>query len=435
MLIKRLDFVSIILLLLVGMSSCINGDRTIGSQLIDDDVSVNTVDSFTVTLSSYLLDSVVTNNKSVALVGEYINPLFGKTIASSYIQFGRPYITQLAENAVFDSLKMTMYYSGYYYGDTLTPISFSLHQVNQSITYPENTISYLYNTTSFSYNTESIGDTTMLIKPKTKDKVVIKMSNVLGNEFFNKFLNYSAEFTSQSDFVDYFKGIAIVPETGNAIVGFVVSDTSMHMDMYYHIGGDVVNIAQHVTFYPYDTQKQFNSIHSDRTSTLIENISESPTLSSATGNYAYLQGGTGIVTRVDFPTLTNILATYKHMQVLRAVLIVQPVGEGGSTQFFPQHLNLYYSNKHNDFLTIVKDSQGNTETGDLYTDQIIPDNSYYAWDITTFVNTLLGTNTSQLNGLIIVPENVTSTFDHVTFADQFRSRYKTQLKLYIASYE
>ncbi len=441
MLIKRLGLVLPLFLVVFGMSSCVNGNRSIGSQLLGSDIAVSSIDSFTVDLSSYLLDSVITNNKNLALVGEYDSPIFGQTKASSYIVFGRPNIYQLDQNSVYDSLVMTLYCSGYYYGDTLVPYTINLHRVNQDIVFPENDLPFLYNTSFFTYDLTTIGDTTILIKPKSKSKVTINMSNVLGNELFDKFMIHSEQFSDQADFIDYFKGIALIGSdtltsgSDNSVVGFDLSDTSIHMNLYYHIQGDVINVAKSIAFFPYDATRQFNHMYSVRTGTLIDKLSENPISSSETGNYAYVQGGTGIVTRVDFPTLRDINLNYKHLQVLRAELIVEPVGENGDTQFFPKRLNLYYTNKHNDLLSIVKDSQGNIQGGSLYTDQVVPDNSTYTWDITTYVNTVLGDNLNQLSGLIIMPENVASTFDRVTLADQFRSHYRTKLKLYIASYE
>lgn len=437
MLIRKLGLLFAILYILVEVTACVKGERSLGSQLYGSDISINSVDSFTVNLSSYMQDSVVTSGKSLSLIGSYSNPTFGKVTASSYVIFGRPSMNQIEDNTVFDSLVMTLSYTGYYYGDTLKPYTLSMHRVNQDIVFPSDA-SYLFNTSAFGYDSESIGNITFLARPKSKDTVNVKMSSVLGNELFDKFSKYSDQVATPSDFVNYFKGIAFVPGADDSsIVGFDVNNNTMYMTLYYHIVGDVVNVSKSIVMYPYFTQMQFNHISSDRTGTLIENLGNDPISSTMTGNYAYIQGGTGIVTRIDFPSLADILQVYKHMQVLRAEFIIQPVGDvGGDTQFFPQKVNLYYTNKHNDLLSIVKDSQGNVENGNLYEDQIVPSNSTYSWDVTGYVTTVLGNNNiNELDGLLIVPESIATTFDRVTFADQFRSHYKTELKLYIASYE
>jgi len=429
--------------LAINESSCVKGDEAIGSQFMNSDVNVKYIDSLTVNFSSFLMDSIISSNKNLALVGSYVDPesVFGVTQSTSYVIFNTPGLVSVGNssgllgNAVYDSLILTLKYSGLYYGDTLQPLKFSLHRVNQDIVFPTSS-QYLYNTSSFSYDADSIGEIEILPRPNSDQTVTIKLAGSLGAEFLDKLANGSDELASQDNFVNYFKGIAFVADpTNSSIVGFNINSTSMYMNLYYHNEGDVVNVSRDVQFNPCLLDHQFNHIYSNRTnSPLTKDLSNVPTNSSNTGNYSFVQGGTGIVTRVDFPYLSSLLKYHPNMQVLRAVLVVQPVVPQ-NLDYLPSNLNLYFTNKFNDFVSIVNDSNGNAEGGNLNVDGVIPSNSTYSWDVTTFVNTVLGTNSSNLNGLLIVPNNYSVSFDHAVIADPLRSHYNTKLILYIASHE
>ncbi len=436
--IKRYWLIGLLIGLAINESSCVKGDSGIGSHFMNSDINVKYIDTLSVNLSSFVMDSIISSNKSLALVGSYQDPdsIFGTTNSTSYVIFNAPSASYgTYRDAVYDSLILTLKYSGYYYGDTLKPLKFSLHRVNEDIVYPSGG-QYLYNTSSFSYNAESIGNVEFLPRPNSDQTVSVNMTSSIGQEFFNKLVNNADEFDSQDNFVNYFKGIAIVSDsTNSSIVGFNVNNTSMYLKLYYHNGGDVVNNPISVTFYPCLVDRQFNHITSSRSSSnFTSGLNSTPINSSNTGGYSFVQGGTGIITRVDFPSLINVLKYYPNMQVLRAELDVQPIVPQ-DIDFLPKTLNLYVTNKFDDFVGIVNDANGNAEGGNLNVDGLIPSNSSYRWDVTTFVKAVLGVNSKNIDGLLIVPYNYAVSFDHVVIADQQRSHYKTQLKLYIASHE
>lgn len=442
--IVRYCLIVLVIALAINETSCVKGDEAIGSQFMNSDVNVKYVDSLTVNLSSYLMDSIVSSNRNVAVVGSYVDPesIFGITQSTSYVIFNTPGLISVGNLSglqgapVYDSLILTLRYSGLYYGDTLQPLKFSLHRVNQDIVFPTSN-QYLYNTSSFSYDADNIGEVEIFPRPNTSDQTVtIKLASSLGTELLDKLANGSDELATQDNFVNFFKGIAFVADsTNSSIVGFNINSTSMFMNLYYHNDGDVVKASQEVQFNPCLLDHQFNHIYSNRTnSPLTKDLNTVPTNSSNTGNYSFVQGGTGIVTRVDFPYLSSLLKYNPNMQVLRAVLVVQPLVPR-NLDYLPSNLNLYFTNKFNDFVSIVSDSNGNPEGGNLYVDGVIPSNSTYSWDVTTFVNTVLGANSKNLNGLLIVPNNYTISFDHVVIADPLLSHYNTKLILYIASHE
>lgn len=419
------------LVILLTLFSCETGDKTIGSNFMDSHGVIIEVDTLTVNFSSYLLDSVKTSDSNVALVGSIEDNHFGGIMSQSFTVFGRT-TEQLSEDAVFDSLVLGLNQSGYYYGDTLAKLEFSVHRITQKLEYPESGAS-MYNTTTFSYDDQSLGDFSIFPKPTNKVKISTHLNPALGEEFLSLFKKKSDALSTTEDFIDYFNGIVLVPTSAKAIVGFAVDDTSMFMKLYYHVPGVLENESQFVTLSPYMTDKQFNQIISKREGTLTENIDLIPVNTSSTGGYSYVQGGTGIVSRVDFPSLSDVLKTHKNVQIIRAELIVQPIYS--YVDNLPSVLNLYYTNKHNDFLEKLTTTSGTELDGDLHIDYINGENTYYSWDVSKYVEEIMGENASRLNGLLIVPEDYASGFDRVVVADQFKSKYRTKLKLYTISYE
>jgi len=426
--------VGLVGLLFCGLCSCESGDKSIGGQFLSLDGNVVLIDTFTVNLSSFTSDSVVTSGKSVILAGETTDPIFGETQSRSYVVFGWPYdIGLVSETAEVDSFVLGLTYTGYYYGDTLKDISLNIHQLKEEVKFNENT-SALYNSSSFLYESNPIGGITFLPRPKSKEEITIPLSNELGNNFLNLFKKYSDVVTSDETFADFFKGVVIVPSRGGAIVGFDVNDTSLFLKLYYHVSGVNETESSEITFEPYRTDRQFNQTITNKKNTSTAQLNKTPTSSENTMNCSYIQGGTSVVTRVDIPSLREVLYTHKNMQILSANLVIQPT-PGQREVDLPESLNIYYSNKHNEFFPAVTTTGGSSQDGNLSVDYVFPENTAYTWDITDYVKKIISNNTILPDGMLIVPETYSTAFDRVVFSNQLKSKYKTKLKIYTITYE
>ena len=418
---------------LIALLSCERGDQAVGANFFDPQGGVVEIDTITLNFSSFLLDSVKTSNTDVALVGLIEDADFGKISSRSYIMFGRPSVTQLSEDAVFDSLVLGFAYTGYYYGDTTGKLEFNIYRLTEKVECKESD-TYLYNTSSFKFDEKkAIGHFSVVPKPLSKVNISTHLDASLGKEFVEILKKNNNDLTSSDNFVDYFNGIVLVANSSKSIVGLDVNDTSMFLKLYYHLPNEVENESEVVVATPYKTSLQFNQIISDRTGKVTGSIGLTPTSSLVTGDYSYVQGGTGIVSRVDIPSLTEVLKARKNLHVIKAELVVQPCYT--VEKDLPEVLNLYYTNKHNDFLQKISTSEGTALDGNLSIDYINRENTTYSWDITMYVKTVLGDNTSNLKGLLIVPEDYATGFDHVAIADQLKSKYRTKLKLYTVTYE
>lgn len=418
--------ISIFLLLSCNTSN----DLEIGNDFIESDASLVLCDTLSVNLSTLILDSLETSGKSIALVGRYNDGNIGVLNSKSYILLN-PSIYTLEEETVYDSLVLIVVPSGYYYGDTLANYSIKVHRVTEAIE-KEKYGGMLSNNSHFEYDINTIGEKTFKPRPKSANEIRIPISNNLGLEFTNMFKSSSNPFSEES-FTYYFKGIQLeTSETTNCILGYTVNDTSLYFRLYYHIEG--YDETKYLDMKPSSTDLQFNQITADSTNSVISQLSQKTTNSEVLNNNAYVQGGTGIVARIDFPTLRLLLLQNRKFEVIKAELSIQPSDEM-DFNYLPSNLYLYLSNKHNDFISLLTDDDGNAVNGSLNKDYIYRENTTYSWDITAYINLIVENPNSEYNGLLVLPKNYDKEFNHVVIANQQKSKYRTKLKLLILYYE
>src|SRR5688572_4131499 len=92
---KRVPFIVTYCFLFFGLlSSCYKKDIQVGSDLAESHTRIITVDTVSVVLSSYVLDSFITNGNNWSIIGNYNDPYAGNTIASTFFQPGLPSLSQ-----------------------------------------------------------------------------------------------------------------------------------------------------------------------------------------------------------------------------------------------------------------------------------------------------------------------------------------------------
>lgn len=420
----------VVAVVLILFSCSKSSDLTLGNNFIQTDASVVYTDTLSVDLSTLILDSIQTAGKNVALVGRYNDPNIGMLKSKSFIPMGSDSYV-IDENSVFDSLVLVVKPTGYYYGDTLTRFNLRVLRVKEVIEI-DNDEGFLSNLSDFEVYSNPIGEVDFVPKPNLTDEIRIPITDELGLDLAEKFKSSLNPF-GEEGFSNYFRGIMLESdENSNSILGFSVSDTSSLMLLYYHTEGydEVDSVIIKIN----EPSLQFNQIKSDISNSVISKLSEKPISSVSLNNNSYVQGGTGIVTRIDFPTLTLLKLQNRRFEVIKAELTIQPSIEM-DMDYLPQNLMLYVTNKHNDFIAQVTDDDGNTVTGSLFEDYIYRENTCYTWNITTFINLLINNPDIGYNGLLLLPENYDSKFDNVIVANQKKSEYRTKLKLYILYYE
>lgn len=432
-----------IIILIIGLfvlMSC-QEDLSIsmGENLIDSETTIALVDTISVHLSTFKLDSIATSGTGYSLVGKYSDEYFGEVSSTAYLQIDIPSAYDIDDDEIYDSIVVSLPYNGMSYGDTLSPQTIRLFRVLEDIE-PEDDDSYIYNVSSFSYDSEPFGEKTFIGRPNFHDELEIKLSDEFGKELFDVLQNEDdADIDNTEDFIDYFKGMALVGDEGNTTMFSFTADTSLKVTLYTHVVGETKTDLTYAFRYS-SSLEQFNNISSDASGLPVGDLTtqREEIVSQKLGNMAFLQAGIGIATRVDIQGIAKVLEV-EHKNILyKAELLLRPVPNSDKTVDFSSGLMLYNTGKYNELESEVTDESGSTVYADFHYDQYYNEDTYYVFDVTDYVyDELTDGYVDPDNGLVIVYSNaqLMSTVDRLVFDARSASQYRPILKLYYVFYD
>ncbi|AEW00997.1 hypothetical protein A4D02_13650 [Niastella koreensis] len=441
---KRVPFILTYCFLFTSLlSSCYKKDVQVGDELAESHTRIITIDTVSVLLSDYVLDSFTTNNNNFALIGNFFDTYTGKTVAGTVIQPGLPTISEdvatlMPKSAVFDSLVLYMRPSGYYYGDTTKPFAI---QVNELADQPQySTLTYTFNTTNVSLKPDpALATFSQVIRPTPRDTVRIVFPKAIGQAWYDMIRNKDTRFASETNFLDFFKGIYIQPanNTGAAVYGFNLADSSVRLRMHFHQTLPA-KTDKFLDFIITRTGNQYNRIITDRTGTMLEPVTKGqhdfyPTVANP---FAITQGGTGVYLKARFPSLRDILKVDDVVRLMDARLILKPV-KGTYTYFgnsLPKTLYPVTTDATNNTGSALLDTTGQgIQLRAPSIDFIYGASTNYTFNITSYINSLLNTPGSQENGLFIIQDlaPVAKEINRGVIGSRQNTLYETQLILNI----
>lgn len=439
--ISKRDLVGCLAVILVAICSCQDENSSLGGSLVKSSFRNVFTDTCTVDISTILVDSLTTMGDSVCQVGHYKDSIFGEVMASYFAEFNKSSFTPDDESTyTFDSITLTLVHSGHYWGDTLTAQRINVYPLSQAFNLASDET--LYNHTQVAVEAEPLFGFSLRPAPGRTKTVEVRMPDSFGKRLFDDMLAESEVFDSQEKFRDYFHGLALVPElNGNCVTGFMVSDSAMHIKMYYHVSNSTLT-EEELTF-TVNTDCAFTHVNHDRTSTPIVDLETGMLNASSsirTGKRAFLQGLTGIYNAIEFPYLNNLEVAGDIVSIESATLYLYPAkGTYGVTSQLPSTLRLYVADENNNTEDQVYDSMGTTiQDGSLTVDDIFGTETYYSFDLTSFMQDNLGTwgmNRKKLF-LILDDDDFVCTFDQVVFAnDPLKEQGQIKLDIRYKAYE
>ena len=144
--------------------------------------------------------------------------------------------------------------------------------------------------------------------------------------------------------------------------------------------------------------------------------------SSELNNRGILFGGIGWYSCIGFPYLNEILQQGERVSIESAYLKIYPEPKTWS-EFnpLPDSLYLYIIDENNVTVDVVTDYLGTKiQSGTLIKDDSFAENTYYYFDISTFLQEELGAFGKYKHNLQLVfdEETYTQTFHNLTFSDQ-----------------
>lgn len=438
-----------ILILLFGITlfSCgtdtDTGEFTVGSDYLALSNKVIMIDTLTVDMSTINFDSLATSNKGRILIGNYEDPIFGKVKSDSYFQLSTTTYalnntgsdTQ-AVNYVFDSISMILKYDNYHYGDTTKVQTFNIHQITQKVK-PNTDDSNFYNNSTLAYDSQSLGTISFKPRPTEKDSINIRMSDAFGSALFQKIKK--REITDFDSFTEYLKGLVLVPETSNSanVIGFSVSTSKVRM-YYSKYQAEADEEPYIIDFKIADATKQFNSISLDKTGTILQNlpVSSSKLSSTATNNQGFIQSGTGVACRIDFPNIKQFKNISTNGAIVDAQLILKPVNNSYSEKYpLADSLSIYVADNLNRISSTLLNSAGSTVYGILNkkTDEF-NENVGYTIPVGNFLQKEMLKQSDSRSSLILTLPGISQSVNRIVLGDQKHLNNKIQLKIYYISY-
>lgn len=436
-LLKCLCGMLLIALFSLLLNSCAKVSIDLGSDFVDNSTTnLVMVDSLTLEMSTVYVDSFVTSAGGSILAGSYNDPQFGKVSAASFVQLGAPASITLPNGAVFDSLELILTLNKTYYGDTLSPFKIAVHKLTDVINLPNEQYSF-YNNNKRNYTSAALGSGSFIIRPTTRDTISIRLSQSLGQELYNKIFNTDVEISTDDQFIEYFKGLAIVDGGSNLVMGF---KDSLTMRLHYRNPG-VINTDAYIDFAINNNAKQFNNISADRTGSPIAALSASnkQLFSSKTNNAGFSQYISGAVAKIRFPHLRNLLQLNDFIKIIRADLILTPVKNSFSGYYtLPPQLRLSATDQYNypgtDLTEYSSSTSANsTQYGNLYIDKIYGTETSYSYDVTTYLQEQIALTDNNKNGVLVLPASPALTFDRVLIGDGLNADSKSKVKIYYAT--
>lgn len=442
------------LISLVFLTACEKNSGTIGlGEQANDGMAISVTDTFSVKTATILLDSLPTSGTGTILLGRLNDPELGVIGSSSFFHLGIPDAqAEMQSNAVFDSVTVNLAYSGYHYGDTTQALRVEVHQLtdplelieNKKYNEPEeasllNTWQALYNNSVVKFNSAVLGSLIFKPRPKSADTISIRLANSLGMELFNLAKDNNAVLSSQDDFSDYFKGLALLPDqnNGNSIQGFKAAGASLrlHYSEFSNVGQRHSKILK---FNSTDSILQYNRIAADRSSTALKDLTlnKKEISSSETGNKTFVQAGIGLAAKIQFPGIFNFL--YEQSIVInKAELIIEVPNMIDKSFAAPAQLILFIANKKNKPQSILKSfGQETNQVATLEKEDAITGASRYVFNLNEYLDYLKATMDKESALLLSVPqEKLNTSMARLVAGAPGNSKAKIKLNIIYTKYD
>jgi hypothetical protein len=281
--------------------------------------------------SVMLIDSLRTSNSysqttgelNRLLVGKYADDRFGEVTAAAYTQFftssGSGSKTLLKESAVFDSIALNLRFDLYTYGAAGTTVqNFSVYELTKELKLDSS--DFYFNRSNTSIDPSSLGskmftvDATAFQKYITdrKDTTItirIPLASAFGQRIFASAIKYrnsttaaDSTFVRYREFVKEFKGIAIIPDNSDKIVGFTPFAPSL-ITIHYH-DAETDSMRMNFNLGPW---VNYNKIQANVSTSDLAGLTNYYQDFFPASDMRYVQAGTGIATKIDFTKLYDFI--------------------------------------------------------------------------------------------------------------------------------
>lgn len=320
--------------------SCKKTDTSIGANSIDPNELLNSiqVDTFSLKSSTKIEDSVATDNPVSALLGSYNDSKFGTYKAGFFTQFRLPAVNPSfgdINTIEIDSFVLGLQYSGFYGSSN-----------SQKIEVYELLDSLGLNTTYYSFSDKLHSSKNLIdpskstVTPDPVSQIVIDTTHVkaqlrlfldtnLARTFFNEAINNPSTFSSNENFLNYFKGLYVGVNNGyqsaneGGIMYFDLNDPLSKLTIYYKQAGT----RKTYDFLINTSCAKFNKVDVDYSGTNITNAFENSAFGQ-TEFYAQALKSRGFI---KLPGISNL----SKKAIIHEAQLLLPVDYETGSKFTP----------------------------------------------------------------------------------------------------
>jgi len=263
-------------------------DLGVGIRPLSDSISIGT-DVFSVSTKSIPVEYIISRPDSF-LLGSYYDNKFGTLQADIFAQLQGPIGVSfpVVPNAAPDSAILYLYYQSWF-GDSYSPMEVNIYEMNKSTfeystPYPSNLDPTVYTDHSIllGHRIFSAKDATQTRSDSTS--IIFKLTDEFRNRFFKVF---STKFATDTEFLDFFKGIHI---TANYGASTMLNIQRIDLRYYYHYdykkaGEDTLTRVKNIVHFPANSEvRQVNRFVRTTTNDIIKSIPDSLNYISSPAN-------------------------------------------------------------------------------------------------------------------------------------------------------
>jgi hypothetical protein len=288
--------------------------------------------------SVILMDSTITDiadGSGFVLAGEYFDPVFGNIHAQPFLQISTNTATKVVADAIYDSASIQFRLNFYAYGFSGTDsLSFSVRELTDTLSYSGK--NRYYTTSSVNYSAEEIARVSVLVDSDDLDTLsltggrdTLLLAGALDETYAKNLLTIAK--TNPDSILHYFdrfkkvvKGLTLVPEEPNGVLGLNVSSSLSKIVIYYHIvdtNGNEKKLERTFGFnQSFLVNTSFTQILNDRTGTELATAVpyEAMDLSAR-----YLQSGNRVMTKLDLTNFYNFADTVENIMINSAEIVIE----------------------------------------------------------------------------------------------------------------
>lgn len=298
--------------------------------------------------SMVLIDSFNTTNQNVLIVGNEVDPLFGKTVGIGYSRlFFQETEARPAADVVLDSVFFKLQVVSVNGTDLNTPKSYTVHRLTEALL-----DTAYYNFDKLQFESNSIASGKILFGDKKDTTVNIAVNPDFSNEVFRR-IKSGDGFEDLFSFRRYLPGIAIQSKDGdNTSIGINLGvNTGFYF--YYHNLGDTTAKVYRVTT---ASSRSFNGVISDRSGTPTSVITQRDKAYEV-GSLVGMKANLGMTIKLDTSPLDSFLDSLSGVTFNQAQLILGEINTPSTGQTTLPWFIAYFIDEKNQILNRPSDRQ------------------------------------------------------------------------------